>query len=138
MNILLACILFMKDAVVGGITWDAIKYGGERVLSKFKKKLRRHFINDAKAEAYLKMLTEKEVYDIENPFRDAMLLYQRTNKGHCRDDFEKDFKEWIVDNRDILIECANRRPNIETALYIGTQTVYGGHVENIGIKKADD
>lgn len=94
MDILRACLLFVGNSAAGGVTWDAIKKGGGYLVHKFWQRFGKFFLSQRDAERYLQMIAEKENYDEENPFRDAALIYKKSNQHGDTETFEKEFKRW--------------------------------------------
>lgn len=103
-TILIQALKFVGASAASGITWDAIKGAGSRILDGFKKHFanRKYFKDERQAEEFFKDISSKESLNKRQPLEDIWSVYDNCTGSEAADGFKAEFTDWLKRHGDDL------------------------------------
>lgn len=140
-TILMEVLKFIGASMAGGITWDILKEGGNRLFTGFKNHFVNagHFQDESQAEEFLKEISSRQSLNKRRPLEDVWTVYDNCTGREADVLFQTEFKDWINHYREelerigksvepqkgIFIQKQINKDNAQVT-NIGNQYNYGG------------
>lgn len=134
MTILSSLLTFTCSSITGGLTWDVLKTGGQKLVDAFVKTFTDNqcFSNKEQCEEYLETISVNGVNNKKNPYADAENVYvsimDKAYEGFC-----SELKQWIEENRKELAALADTTQQNGTITINGQINSGAGKIINAGI-----
>ena len=129
-TILCAIASCVQDSAISGITWDILKVIGGKIITSFKRIFleKKSFKDEEQAEKFLKMISEKESYNEDNPLEDVWNMYKRCTQEKATEEFKNEFESWLKENANEFQKLSEKSNSPTGIVTIETQTITGGTV----------
>lgn len=135
MTILETVLSFVGASLASGITWDLLKYSGEKIITNFKSDFLKEgiFDKDSDCEEFIEEIAKKQSISKKRPFNDIGSVYNEiTDKSE--EEFVKHFEKWIKQNYKLFEELVQQKSTQNVSVKIEHQENSGnGTIINAGI-----
>lgn len=134
MTILESVLSFAGASIASGLTWDVLKYSGQKLIQGFKKKFieNKCFQTESECDQFWEDISTKAPNSKKNPYRDVRNIYEDIAEDG-RDDFMNLFEQWLGENTEEFKKIESTGSQ-HVSVQIGRQENYGaGTIVNAGI-----
>lgn len=134
MTILNSLLGFTFTSITGGVTWDILKAGGQKLIDAFVKRFteKQYFANKEQCEEFFKTISVNGVNNKKNPYADVEGVYVSITDKSPKD-FCSGLKQWIEENKRELSALTDERQQNGTITINGQINSGTGKIVNAGI-----